>query len=49
MKMNLWVFVHHVIAHPLVGLLGGHLGTGAFHDWTAERAWPDALDSAKPV
>jgi hypothetical protein len=42
--MNLWAFVHHVIAHPLVGLLGGNFATGRFHDWTAAQAWPDATD-----
>lgn len=34
-----WVFAHHLIAHPLMLVLPCAWGN-AFHNWTAERAWP---------
>jgi hypothetical protein len=33
--------LHHCIAHPLKGILFGRIGTGIFHDWTAQKAWPE--------
>lgn len=35
-----WQLVHHLIAHPLIGLSGGRLWAWKFHDWTLPRAWP---------
>lgn len=37
----LWQLVHHIIAHPIVGLSFDMALAWKFHDWTAIRAWPD--------
>ena len=36
-----WQLVHHLIAHPLIGLSLGQVWAWKFHDWTAQFAWPD--------
>ncbi len=35
-----WQLVHHLVAHPLIGLSFGRLWAWRFHDWTLPRAWP---------
>ena len=35
--------LHHVIAHPLIGLSIGRLWAWRFHDWTGRRAWPGSF------
>lgn len=41
MRSRLWIFLHHVLAHPLMLVLPCGWGN-AFHDWTADRAWPSS-------
>lgn len=36
---KLWQLVHHIIAHPLIGLSNGRLWAWRFHDWTIPKAW----------
>lgn len=36
----IWQLIHHVIAHPLIGLSFGRLWTWRFHDYTHARGWP---------
>lgn len=40
-----WQLMHHIVAHPLIGLSFGRLWAWKFHDWTLPKAWP----SEKPV
>lgn len=35
-----WRVLHHVVAHPLLGLSGGARWAWQFHDWTLPLAWP---------
>lgn len=35
-----WQLIHHLIAHPLIGLSFGRLWSWQFHDWTLLKAWP---------
>jgi hypothetical protein len=37
MTKRLWMFVHNVVAHPLMEVLPRRWGD-AFHDWTAKKA-----------
>ena len=39
LKKCLGSFIHNCIAHPAMFFLPEKYGT-AFHDWTAEKAWP---------
>lgn len=34
-----WIFIHNVVAHPLMSLSGEAKWADRFHDWTAEKAW----------
>lgn len=43
-----WQLVHHLIAHPLIGLSFGRLWAWRFHDWTLPRAWPGKETSKQP-
>lgn len=38
---KVWQVIHHIVAHPLIGLSGGRLWAWRFHDWTLPKAWPD--------
>lgn len=33
-----WQIVHHIVAHPLIGLSLGRLWAWRFHDWTLPHA-----------
>lgn len=37
----MWSKVHNIVAHPLMGIFNNAAWTEQFHNWTAERAWPD--------
>lgn len=39
--LKFWQIVHHVAAHSLLALSNGRLWAWRFHDWTAQRAWPN--------
>lgn len=47
-RTTLFQLIHHVIAHPIVGLSFGRLWAWRLHDWTADRAWPDRFRYGKP-
>ena len=42
-------FIHHVIAHPLIGLTFGSEWSIRFHAWTARRAWPEESNPPEVV
>lgn len=39
-REKVWCFIHNAIAHPLLVFEGAW--SDRFHDWTADKAWPDA-------
>lgn len=48
MSRRIWQVVHHLVAHPLIGLSFGRLWAWRFHDWTLPRAWPGKETEAQP-
>jgi hypothetical protein len=44
LKKWLWSGVHNCIAHPLLWLSFEAYWADDFHDWSAEKAWPELYD-----
>lgn len=40
-RRRIWQLVHHLVAHPLIGVSFGRLWAWRFHDWTLPKAWPN--------
>lgn len=43
-ERKFWAFVHDAIAHPLVAITRYANFAIRFHDYTSQRAWPEAIN-----